>query len=66
LTFILLDKPELLGSTSVFLSKIGGEAKLDCSFSAYPIEGYQFRWHRILSSADENAEADASAKEEVC
>ena len=58
-------KPEVLDGTSVFLSKVGGEAKLECSFNAYPTEGHQLTWHRLLAGSHAEHEADASAKEEV-
>ncbi|GAV05063.1 hypothetical protein RvY_15249 [Ramazzottius varieornatus] len=58
-------KPEVLDGTAVFLSKVGGDAKLECSFNAYPTDGHQFTWHRVVAGSHAEHEADASAKEEV-
>ena len=65
------DKPLLSDSTSVFLSRIGGEARLECTFSAYPLEGHEFHWYRLPAAGDaqkpeEGGDADATAREEVC
>ncbi|OQV23378.1 putative Neurotrimin [Hypsibius exemplaris] len=64
-------KPQLLDSTATFLSRIGGEARLECSFSAYPLEGHTLNWYRLplktetAESGDEKTEPDTSGKEDI-
>lgn len=59
----IADKPEFMQGPGLVLSKLGGEAKLECSFSAYPLEGSTAAWHRLDPAGDV---PEGTTKTDVC
>ncbi|XP_055342412.1 limbic system-associated membrane protein-like [Paramacrobiotus metropolitanus] len=57
--------PEVSETKSLFLTKVGGDASLQCVFSAYPPGEVQANWYRMDKAVDDAASADGFSKVEV-